>query len=220
MNRTRACFQRLQKGVSLVGIMVGMLLAMITILAALVLYRSLVHSSVDSRLDSSLDGQMASAMLTLQLELQSAGFGYPSNGLSLYVPGVNPSFFYWRYLNGATNVCRGFGVVDVDGTRELHLLAPASCDATTPLASLSWDNELSVLAKFRVLNGQELPVVAINVDTVSCFPYGMSPKALYSQVTISIDNAARRAALDAGTTAPNSAFRYSFCLSNIGSISL
>lgn len=218
-----------QRGFSLVGIMVGMLLSMISILTALVLYRTMVHTSVGSRINATIDGQMASAMSILQMELQSAGFGYPANGLSLFVPGgTNPAYFYWRYLDGTTNVCRGFKVVNPDATtRQLELVAPTTCDATTPLASLTWSNTLTQLAEFRVLNAAAgttpvLPKVTISVATVACFPYGMTPKAQYPQITISIDNAARRAALEANASATPSinAFTYSFCLSNIGSTSL
>lgn len=217
-----------QDGFSLVGLMVGMLLSMISILTALVLYRSIVHTSVDSRLDANLDGEMASAMSILQMELQGAGFGYAANGLSLFVPGgANPRYFYWRYLDGTTNVCRGFKVVDTNATtRKLLLLAPTTCDATTPLASLTWDdsNPLSELAEFRVLDATAgvtpvLPEVTISLVTVACFPYGMTPKAQYPQITISIDNAARRSAKEATATPPNNPFQYSFCLSNIGSAS-
>lgn len=213
-----------QRGFSLVGIMVGMLLSMISILTALVLYRTMVHTSVGSRIDATIDGQMASAMSILQMELQSAGFGYPSTGSVLHVflePGGAPTYLYWRYLDtGNVPVCRGFRAIDDGATvRKLELLKSTTCDSTSLLSSFTWE-QLSELAKFTVLSGQNLPEVRLAMVADQCFPYGMSPKAEYPQVTITIDNAARRAALDDTSTAPNNAFRYSFCLSNIGSISL
>ena len=205
--------------------MIGMLLAMITILASLTLYRTLSQTSVDSRIDAAIDGQMATAMLTLQLEIQAAGFGYESTTPPhvLVEAGANPTYVYWRYKDTTpatpVDTCRGFRIKDINASnRQLQLLKATNCNESSALSSFTWtdqSNVLGVLADIKVKTGQNLPKVGLKLENKSCFPYGMSAVNTYQHLTVTLDNAARRAALDDTTLAtPNTPLIYSFCLSN------
>ncbi|MDZ7924926.1 MAG: hypothetical protein U5M23_12940 [Marinagarivorans sp.] len=214
-----------QRGMSLISIMIGMLLSMITILSSLVLYRTLSHTSIDSRIDAAIDGEIATAMLTLQLEIQAAGFGYESTTPPhvLVEAGANPTYVYWRYKDTTPatplDTCRGLRIKDISAShRQLQLLKSTTCNESSELSSFTWtdpSNVLSVLADIKVKTGQKLPKVGLKLESKSCFPYGMSAVNTYQHLTVTLDNAARRAALDDTTLAtPNTPFIYTFCLSN------
>ncbi|HSC69509.1 MAG TPA: hypothetical protein VLC79_17585 [Cellvibrio sp.] len=213
-----------QGGMSLVSLMVGLLLSMIGILAAMTLYKNLVHASVEARADAAQDGQLASAMLSLQLELQSAGYGIAKTdpGTHLQLVAGPPRTLYWRYRSAAGSnefVCRGFRIEDKDNNtrRELQLLSlpTASCNASGNLSSLlGWSS--NVIAEFRTsAAAPNLPAIDITNSVQTCFPYGMGESANHQMVIITADNAARRVAANAGTTMPNAALVYNFCLPNL-----
>lgn len=231
--------KRDQAGMSLISLMIGILISMIGILAGFLLYQNMVKVTLQTRADATQDGQLASAMLSLQLQLQSAGFGIDkaaNPGPHLALVSGPPQALYWRYLNDPTDsnsaVCAGFRVEDVDfvvdGTtetkRQLELLSPetpASCTLAATLDGLpgGW-KVTSILAQFRksqqALAITSFPVVTITQDISQCFPYGLGQAANYRTVTISVDGAARRAAIDAGNATPAIAPSvYSFCLPNI-----
>lgn len=220
---TRCSFPVVQRGLSLVGLMVGLLLSMIGILAGMMLYQNMVRVSIESRTDAAQDGQLASAMLSLQLELQSAGYGIASDeaGTHLQLVAGPPQTLYWRYREAATFVCRGFRIEDIENNtrRQLQLLAlpAASCNASGVLSSLPNWAVTSVLAEFRasVAAKASLPAIAVNAGVQECFPYGMGEAADHQLVTITADNAARRAAVDEGTAVPNAPIVYNFCLPNL-----
>jgi len=217
-----------QRGMTLISLMVGMLLSMISILAGMMLYQSMARVSIESRADAMQDGQLASAMLSLQLELQSAGYGIdpemPGTHIQRVVDGANQTL-YWRYRETvpAGFVCRAFRIENLDNNsrRQLQLLAPvnaASCTADAALAGLAGDWAVtSVQAEFRAspAGADSLPVIDIALAPRSCFPYGMGESGDYQMVTITADNAARRAAIDEGAVAPNAPFVYDFCLPNL-----
>lgn len=224
-----------QAGMSLISLMIGILISMIGILAGFLLYQNMVKVTLQTRADATQDGQLASAMLSLQLQLQSAGFGIDkaaNPGPHLALVSGPPQALYWRYLNDPANsnsaVCAGFRVEDVvvDGSikRQLQLLSPetpASCTLVATLNGLpgGW-KATSILAQFRkseeALAITSFPVVTITQDISQCFPYGLGQAANYRTVTISVDGAARRAAIDAGNATPAIAPSvYSFCLPNI-----
>lgn len=213
---------------SMVSLMVGMLLAMIGILAAMTLYQSMVRTSIETRTDSALDGQLASAMLSLQLELQSAGFGVAAGAaphiarVATAAPGATQSL-YWRYQPvGGALTCRGFRIMDDQGgnTRQLQMLQPTNpvvaCTAVAALEGIDWA-VVATVGEFRKSDrvGVDLPDISIAMVDQSCFPYGMGQAATHKMVTITADNAARRAAKKAGTANPNDAFVYSICLPNL-----
>ncbi len=217
-------FSRLQRGMTLISLMVGLLLSMISILAALSLYKSLVQVSIESRTDAVQDGQLASAMLSLQLELQTAGYGIATDAPGTHVQLVvgPPQTLYWRYKDaGATFVCRGFQIEDVENNtrRRLQLLAlpAANCNASGVLSGLPNWAVSTVLAEFRASEAARanLPAIAITLARQECFPYGMGEAAEHQMVTVTADNAARRAAADEGTAAPNAPVIHNFCLSNL-----
>ncbi len=218
-----------QSGMSMIGLMVGLLLAMIAILAGMTLYQSIVRSSIQTRTDATQDGQLASALLSLQLELQSAGFGLTA-GANPHIqlvggPGDNPQTFYWRQQIGGVNICKGFRIqTDAGGTsRQLQILQPtipASCNAVVALNSIAW-SIANVVAEFRASTAADakLPTIGMGLTNPSCAPYGLGQAAVHPQLTITADNAARRAALTpesgAVTAAPNDPFVYNFCLANL-----
>lgn len=220
-----------QSGISMIGLMVGLLLAMIAILAGMTLYQSMVRTSIETRTDATQDGQLASALLSLQLELQSAGFGMVA-GASPHIElsglaGTNPQSLYWRHqpAAGGTVTCKGFRIqTNADETsRQLQLLQPknpVACTATVLLSGIEW-SIANVVAEFRASTAADakLPTINMTLANQSCFPYGLGQAAVHPQVTITADNAARRAALTPGTgaatAAPNEAFVYSFCLPNL-----
>lgn len=223
MTRNLSC-RHGQQGMTLISLMVGLLLSMISILAAFTLYKSLVQVSIESRTDALQDGQLASAMLSLQLEVQSAGYGIASDepGTHVQLVAGPPQTLYWRYKEaGATFVCRGFQIQDVENNtrRRLQLLAlpAANCNASGVLSSLPNWAVSTVLAEFRASEaaGASLPAIAITLAAQECFPYGMGEAAEHQMVTITADNAARRAAVDEGTAAPNAPVVHSFCLPNL-----
>ena len=203
--------------------MVGLLLSMIGILAGMTLYKNLVQVSIESRTDAAQDGQLASAMLSLQLELQSAGYGIASDeaGTHLQLVAGPPQTLYWRYKEAATFVCRGFRIEDIENNtrRQLQLLMlpAASCNASGVLSSLPNWAVSSVLAEFRASAAAKasLPAIAVTTGVQECFPYGMGEAADHQLVTITADNAARRAAVDGGSAVPNAPIVYSFCLPNL-----
>lgn len=222
-------FEKKQSGMSMVSLMVGMLLAMIGILAAMTLYQNMVRTSIETRTDAALDGQLASAMLSLQLELQSAGFGLTA-GVTPHIvrvvtaaPGATQSL-YWRFqATGAANpTCRGFRIEDSQGDsiRQLQILQPTNpaiaCTAVVALEAINW-SILATVGEFRKSEAAnaDLPDIGITMVDQSCFPYGMGQAAVHKLVTITADNAARRAARKAGTANPNDAFVYSLCLPNL-----
>ncbi len=227
--------KRNQAGMSLISLMIGILISMIGILAGFLLYQNMVKVTLQTRADATQDGQLASAMLSLQLQLQSAGFGIDkaaNPGPHLALVSGPPQALYWRYLDDPTNsssvICAGFRVQDVvvDGTttRQLQLLSPETAASCTLAATLNglpggW-KVTSILAQFRksqqALAINSFPVVTITQDISQCFPYGLGQAANYRTVTISVDGAARRAAIDAGNATPAIAPSvYSFCLPNI-----
>lgn len=220
---TKHSFPAVQRGLSLVGLMVGLLLSMIGILAGMMLYQNMVRVSIESRTDAAQDGQLASAMLSLQLELQSAGYGISSDeaGTHLQLVAGPPQTLYWRYREAATFICRGFRVEDIENNtrRQLQLLAlpAASCNASGVLSGLPNWAVTSVLAEFRasVAAKASLPAITVNAGVQECFPYGMGEAADHQLVTITADNAARRAAVDEGTAVPNAPIVYNFCLPNL-----
>lgn len=219
---TKSSFYATQRGMTLISLMVGLLLSMISILAGMVLYKNLVQVSVESRTDAAQDGQLASAMLSLQLELQSAGYGITSDeaGTHLQLVAGPPQTLYWRYKEATTFVCRGFRIEDIENNtrRQLQLLSlPAvSCNASGVLGGLPNWAVSSVLAEFRTsAAAPSLPAIAITIGLQACFPYGMGEAADHQLVTITADNAARRAAVDEGTAAPNAPIVYNFCLPNL-----
>lgn len=230
MPNTRLVKSR-QSGISMIGLMVGLLLAMIAILAGMTLYQSMVRTSIETRTDATQDGQLASALLSLQLELQSAGFGMAA-GANPHIQlvgaaGANPQSLYWRYQpTGGGVTCKGFRIwTKEDNTsRQLQLLQPTnaavSCTATVSLSGIEW-TVANVVAEFRASTAADakLPTINMTLANQSCFPYGLGQAAVHPQVTITADNAARRAALTPGTgaatAAPNDAFVYSFCLPNL-----
>ena len=222
VTKFRAC-NSLQQGMTLVGLMVGLLLSMISILAAMMLYQNLVKVSIESRTDAAQDGQLASAMLSLQLELQSAGFGIAATdpGSHIQLVAGPPQTLYWRYRDGAGFACRGFRIEDIeDNTRrqlQFLTLPSASCNAAGVLSGLPNWAISSVLAEFRASDAASagLPAIAMSLAVQSCFPYGMGEAANHQMVTVTADNAARRAAADEGAAAPNAALEYNFCLPNI-----
>lgn len=213
----------------MISLMVGLLLAMISILAGMTLYKNLVKTSIEARTDAVQDGQLASALLSLQLELQSAGFGL--------VAGANPHIsligavgagqtLSWRYRPTAGAVtCKAFRIRDVaeNSRRQLQLLKPsnpASCTETALLSALAWSenaDNVTVLAEFRASEAAQadLPAISVTLALQKCFPFGLGEAADHQMVTISADNAARRAAKKSGTALPNSEFVYSFCLPNL-----
>ncbi|MDZ4262821.1 MAG: hypothetical protein U1B30_10895 [Pseudomonadota bacterium] len=219
---------RPQCGMSLISLMVGLLLSMISILAGVMLYQNMARVSIESRTDAIQDGQLASAMLALQLELQSAGYGIdpeaPGTHIQRVVEGTTQTL-YWRYRETAPAgfVCRAFRIEDIDNNsrRQLQLLAPvnaASCTADAALPALAGEwAATSVQAEFRAsaAGADSLPAIAITLAPRTCFPYGMGEPGDYQMVTITADNAARRAAVDEGTAAPNDPFVYDFCLPNL-----
>lgn len=212
-----------QKGMTLVGLMVGLLLSMISIVAAMMLYQNLVKVSIESRTDAAQDGQLASAMLSLQLELQSAGFGITTDdpGTHIQLVAGPPQTLYWRYRDGGGYACRGFRIQDIEDStrRQLQLLTlpAAGCNASGVLSSLPNWTVSSVLAEFRASAAANagLPAIGLSLAVQSCFPYGMGEAANHQMVTVTADNAARRAAADASATAPNAPLVYNFCLPNI-----
>lgn len=231
--------KRYQAGMSLISLMIGILISMIGILAGFLLYQNMVKVTLQTRADATQDGQLASAMLSLQLQLQSAGFGIDkaaNPGPHLALVSGPPQALYWRYLNDPTDsnsaVCAGFRVEDASVTenevtevrRQLQLLTPetaASCTLGANLTGLpgGW-KVTSILAQFRrseeALAITSFPVVSITSAISQCFPYGLGQAANYRTITISVDGAARRAAIDAGNAAPSIAPSvYSFCLPNI-----
>jgi Tfp pilus assembly protein PilW len=221
---------------SLISLMIGMLISMIGVLAGFILYQNMVKVTLQTRTDAAQDGQLASAMLSLQLELQSAGFGIDSAtnpGPHLVLVGGPPQVLYWRYLEisatpAAAPVCKAFRVEDkeVEGEtrRQLQLLdpiTPSSCTLVAPLAGLAggWE-ATTVLAEFRqsekALDVKSLPVISITSAPANCYPYGLGVAGTYHMVTISVDGAARRAAIDAGEAAPSIAPSvYSICIPNL-----
>lgn len=216
-----------QSGLSMISLMVGMLLAMIGLLAGMSLYQSMVRTSIETRTDAAQDGQLASAMLSLQLELQSAGFGVAA-GVAPHIvlvgaPGGAQSL-YWRYsVNGALT-CRGFSIVDKSNAtlRQLLFLNPrnpgVACTDTANLGAIDWDiDNPFVVAEFRKSEAAnaDLPDIGMTLAPQSCFPYGLGQAAVYQMVTITADNAARRAAKKAAAAVPNAALTYSFCLPNL-----
>lgn len=222
-------FMKAQSGMSMVSLMVGMLLAMIGILAAMTLYQSMVRTSIETRTDAVLDGQLASAMLSLQLELQSAGFGLTA-GVTPHIvrvvtaaPGATQSL-YWRFqATGApTPTCRGFRIEDSQGDniRQLQILQPTNpvvaCTAVAALEAINW-SVLATVGEFRKSEAAkaDLPDIDITMVDQNCFPYGMGQAVIHKMVTITADNAARRAAKKDGTANPNDAFVYSICLPNL-----
>jgi hypothetical protein len=228
INVTLASPFPLQRGMTLISLMVGMLLSMISILAGMMLYQGMARVSIESRADAMQDGQLSSAMLALQLELQSAGYGIdPTAGGThiLRVVDGTTQTLYWRYQETAPAgfVCRAFRIVDIDNNsrRQLQLLAPvnaASCTANAALAGLAggWAVR-SVQAEFRAspAGADSLPLITMTLAPRACFPFGMGEADNFQMVTITADNAARRAAVDEGSAAPNAAFIYDFCLSNL-----
>lgn len=222
-------FGERQSGMSMVSLMVGMLLAMIGILAAMTLYQSMVRTSIETRTDAALDGQLASAMLSLQLELQSAGFGVAAGGAVPHIVQVNTAApgatqsLYWRFqATGAlAPTCRGFRIADdqAGDIRQLQMLQPTNpvtCTAVAALGAIDW-SVLTTVGEFRKSDavGVDLPDISITMVDQSCFPYGMGQAATHKMVTITADNAARRAAKKAGTANPNDAFVYNICLPNL-----
>lgn len=217
-----------QRGMTLISLMVGMLLSMISILAGMMLYQSMARVSVESRADAKQDGQLSSAMLALQLELQSAGYGIDPTAAGTHIQRVvdgTAQTLYWRYQETAPAgfVCRGFRIQDVENNsrRQLQLLAPinaASCTANAGLAGLAggW-SVTSVQAEFRATAAgvASLPNIAIALAPRTCFPFGMGEPDNYQMVTITADNAARRAAVADVVVAPNAPFVYDFCLPNL-----
>lgn len=220
-------------GMSLISLMIGMLISMIGILAGFMLYQNMVKVTLQTRTDASQDGQLASAMLSLQLELQSAGWGLDlatNPGPHLVLDAGPPQTLYWRYseINSTEAVCKAFRIEDKDTngeiTRQLQLLRPkipANCTKTAALNTLAgdWDTA-TTLAEFRkseeALDVKSFPVIAIALDTASCYPYGLGTAGNYRMVTISADGAVRRAAIDAGQAAPAIAPSvYRFCIPNI-----
>jgi type II secretory pathway component PulJ len=232
MQRLNSKIFRRSAGMSLVSLMIGMLISMLGVLAGFMLYQNMVKVTLQSRADAAQDGQLASAMLSLQLDLQAAGFGidratYP--GPHLIVTNGAPQTIYWRYLETSTDPdepkCKAFQVNDnSDGdARKLELLEPktaASCTLDAPLATLvgGW-NVSNTLAEFKKTDATKvgsLPQVVMSLTTTKCFPYGLGTADNYKTVTISVDGAARRAAIDSGNAAPAIAPSiYNFCIPNI-----
>lgn len=216
-----------QRGMTLVSLMVGMLLSIISILAGMMLFQNMARVSIESRADAAQNGQLSSAMLALQLELQSAGYGIdpevPGTHLQRVVEGTTQTL-YWRYreTNPAGLICRAFRIQDIENNtrRQLQFLAPvtaASCTADADLASLAGNWAIaSVQAEFRTgATIGSLPLITLALAQRDCFPYGMGESATYQMVTVTADNAARRAAADAGSVAPNAPIVYDFCLPNL-----
>lgn len=189
----------------------------------MMLYQNLVKVSIESRTDAAQDGQLASAMLSLQLELQSAGFGIATTdpGTHIQLVAGPPQTLYWRYREGAGYACRGFRIQDVENNtrRQLQFLTlpTASCNAAGVLSGLPNWSTSSVLAEFRASEAASagLPAIAMTLAVQSCFPYGMGQAENHQMVTVTADNAARRAAADVSGTAPNAALVYNFCLPNM-----
>ncbi len=221
---TKSLSQTNQQGMTLISLMVGLLLSMIGILAAMTLYKNLVHASVEARADAAQDGQLASAMLSLQLEVQSAGYGITSDepGTHLQLVAGPPQTLYWRYraaTNATVYVCHGFRIEDSENNtrRQLQLLSlsAASCNASADLSSLQgWTS--NAVAEFRTsAAAPSLPAITITKTIQKCFPYGMGEAADHQMVTITADNAARRAAVDSSTAMPNAPIVYNFCIPNL-----
>ncbi len=222
-------FKYRQLGMSVISLMVGLLLAMISILAGMTLYKNIVSTSIEARTDAVQDGQLASALLSVQLELQSAGFGLvpgASQHIALIGAAGASQTLSWRYKPvGGAVTCKAFRIRDVEENtrRQLQLLTPnnpVSCTETAVLGTLAWSDNpdnVTVLAEFRASEAAQadLPAISVTLDTQNCFPYGLGQAADHQMVTITADNAARRAAKKSGTAVPNSEFVYSFCLPNL-----
>jgi hypothetical protein len=215
-------------GMSLISLMIGILISMLAILAGFMLYQNMVKVTLQSRADAVQDGQLASAMLSLQLEVQAAGFGIDRTtnpGPHLTLVGGPPQILYWRYFETSTNevMCKAFQVVDSGDVRRLELLEPkvaANCTLDAVLTGLTGGWNLSnVLAEFKKKEAtkvESLPEVVISLTTTKCFPYGLGAADNYKTVTLSVDGAARRAAIDNGNATPAIAPSiYNFCIPNI-----
>lgn len=230
MLRLNSKIFRRSAGMSLVSLMIGMLISMLGVLAGFMLYQNMVKVTLQSRADAAQDGQLASAMLSLQLDLQAAGFGIDlaaNPGPHLIVTNGAPQTIYWRYLETSATPdvpkCKAFQVIDSNDVRKLELLEPktaASCTLDAALATLGGGWKVSsTLAEFKKAEATQvdsLPEVVITLTTTKCFPYGLGTADNYKTVTISVDGAARRAAIDNGNAAPAIAPSiYSFCIPNI-----
>lgn len=219
---------RRSAGMSLVSLMIGILISMLAVLAGFMLYQNMVKVTLQSRADAAQDGQLSSAMLSLQLELQAAGFGIDQTtnpGPHLTLVNGPPQILYWRYFETSTNefMCKAFQVVDNGDVRRLELLEPkvaTNCTSDAVLTALAGGWNLSnVLAEFKKAEATQvgsLPEVVISLTNTNCFPYGMGASDDYKTVTLSVDGAARRAAIDNGNAAPAIAPSiYNFCIPNI-----
>ncbi len=195
-----------QSGISLISMMIGMFISTLCILASLTLYKSLIQVAAESKLDTSFDGQMSTALMVAQMEIQAAGYGIDeadADDIQLRTTaasgGTNAtSELLWRYSEGGTFNCRSLVDETVTVTensesvtyRQLTLkTATANCDATTPLASMTWGNP-SVLARWNLLGQLGSYVESGNnlfnfsLAPVNCSPYGAVTQNRHLQLTI------------------------------------
>lgn len=230
-----------QRGMSLISLMIGMLISMIGVLAGIVLYQNMVKVSLQTRVDAAQDGQLASAMLSLQLELQAAGFGivvadHPGPHWALEGAAGATQTLYWRYRDASVTpdvICRAFRIIDAEANvrRQLQLLQPTTASSCTLDANLvalpgGWITDPSdpnppvVLAEFRAsadATDSGLPAINLTTSVSKCFPYGFGQANNYRMITVTADNAARRAAVDKGVSPTIAPVVYDFCLPNISS---
>lgn len=219
---------RIQRGVSLIGILIGLFVSMLTVLVCMTLFKNLIQVSAESSFEESHDGKLASALLAIQMEVTSAGFGLdPGVHVAVVPPNADGvTKLLWRTKDSGSVKCwllREEKETPQSGSVLAHLwLRDKTCSEGDDLSTLGGFGSGGVLLgtwpiqtkKFKdhITAHKTLFNFAINT-TASCAPFGAyDPKSGYS-VTVEVANFSQLH-LDNDAHSPNS---YEFCLVNMTS---
>lgn len=172
-----------QLGYSLTGLLISVLMAGVGFTGAMRLYAEMLSFSTDSAVVQSHDKQLLQSLMALEIELMNAGYGIDDADESHLV--VDDGRLLWRYIDSSDWICDGLAYED----GQLSYLAASDCDDATALPDMAWSST-EIMANFPEGKDKPLPEISFVIDSESCSPFGLGPKATYRTVTISAETAA------------------------------
>lgn len=222
-----------QRGLSLIGLLIGLLISVLCILASLTLYKTLIRVATESTVDSRHDGQIATASLIIQMEVQTAGYGIANaDGDDVIADApTGQQRVLWRYSldQGATFECRGLQEYAVAANNEnfrvLRVIKATNCNGTAALTSFNWNNEVSVLGRWRVFDdgvanaglddyitaNSTLFKFTVPLVAATCTPFGVQGGTAQNHLRLEVTAPGSAHLQGAVGVAKNT---YNFCLAN------